>query len=95
MAARTAKKQKTIRNAANSGDRRRLLVSLRNLIADQLDSGRVSPRDLAALTKRIVDITEEIEAIDRTLKAKEDPVAASFGISDEPLGGGIVADDSS
>ncbi|KAB8289320.1 hypothetical protein DSM100688_0400 [Bifidobacterium ramosum] len=93
MAGRASKRQATVRNAANSGDRRRLLVSLRNLIADQLDSGKVSPRDLAALTKRIVDITEQIEAIDMAEAEKENPVATALNVADEPLGDRIGADD--
>lgn len=93
MAGRVSHKQSTIRNAANSGNRRRLLVSLRNLIADQLDSGKVSSRDLAALTKRIVDITEEIELIDKAAAEKENPVAASFYIADESLGDWSSTDD--
>ncbi|MCI1984085.1 MAG: hypothetical protein LKJ47_04860 [Bifidobacteriaceae bacterium] len=83
-ATKTPGKHKTVRNAANSGDQRRLLVALRNLIADSLDSGKVSPRDLAALTKRIDDISKEIAAIDAQSK-EGDHVVESVTIPDEPL----------
>lgn len=84
-ATKSSRKQKTIRNAANSGDQRRLLVALRNLIADSLDSGEVSPRDLAALTKRVDDISKEIAAIDAQSK-EGDHVVESVAVPDEPLG---------
>jgi len=52
-----------VATAARSGTARDLLVSMRDLIAKQLDEG-VPPRDLASLTKRLMEIRKEIEAID-------------------------------
>ncbi|OXN01646.1 MULTISPECIES: hypothetical protein [Bifidobacterium] len=74
----------TVYNAARSNDRRRLLVAMRNKIATALDEG-VSARDLAALTKRLDDITREIESIDARDKAKENPIVQAFGIADQPF----------
>lgn len=74
----------TLRNAANSGDRRRLLVAMRNLIADNLDAGGISPRDLAALTKRLADLSADIDAIDKAART-DDPVAKALEVEDEPL----------
>lgn len=53
----------SVYDAATSGDRRELLVATRDLIARSLD-GDVPARDLAALTKRLVDIAKEIEDMD-------------------------------
>lgn len=49
--------------AASHGTRRDLLVAMRDLVARDLDEG-VPARDLASLTKRLLEITKEIEAID-------------------------------
>ncbi len=50
----------TIRDAAASGSRSKLLEAMRDQVAEQLDEG-VAPRDLASLTKRLLEITEELE----------------------------------
>lgn len=73
---------RTISNAANSGDRRRLLVALRNRIADDLDKGRIASRDLASLTKRLMDIAAEIERIDRGSSVRN-PVAEALDTDEE------------
>lgn len=94
MASRTTRKPPakpkrnthTLRNAANSGDRRRLLVALRNRIADDLDSGAIASRDLASLTKRLVDIAAEIERIDKG-ESKDNPVARALDVGDDTFGG--------
>ena len=62
---KSASKSHRVSNAAASGDRRRLLVAMRNLIAEKLDEGSISSRDLASLTKRLADMSAEIEAIDK------------------------------
>ena len=49
--------------AARSGDERELLCSLRDAIADALDEG-VPARDLASLSKRLMEIRREIADID-------------------------------
>lgn len=53
----------TIQEAAASGSRLSLLVAMRDRVATDLDSG-VPARDLASLTKRLMEITKEIEAIE-------------------------------
>lgn len=52
----------SIRTAAE-GDERALLVALRDRVADDLDAG-VPARDLASLSKRLMEIQREIRAID-------------------------------
>jgi hypothetical protein len=51
-----------ISRAAATG-RRELLVALRDSIAARLDEG-VPPRDMASLSLRLVNITDEIAALD-------------------------------
>lgn len=79
--------RKTVSNAASSNDSRRLLVALRNNIAAAIDEG-VPPRDLASLSKRLVDISNEIAAIDARQNAKENPIVQAFGIGDQPFDAG-------
>lgn len=49
--------------AAAAGSYRDLLVALRDNIAGQIDEG-IQARDLAALSRRLLEISKEIEAID-------------------------------
>ena len=49
--------------AAQSGDERELLCALRDAIAYALDEG-VPARDLASLSKRLMEIRQEISAVD-------------------------------
>ena len=89
MVARTPKttrskpssRSRRVSNAAASGDRRRLLVAMRNLIAEKLDEGSISSRDLASLTKRLADISAEIEAIDKASN-EHDPAMHALDTED-------------
>src|SRR5437868_5496523 len=49
--------------AAAAGSYRDLLVALRDNIAGQIDEG-IQARDLASLSRRLLEISKEIEAID-------------------------------
>lgn len=49
--------------AAAAGSYRELLVALRDNIAGQIDEG-IQARDLASLSRRLLEISKEIEAID-------------------------------
>ena len=60
----------SITSAAASGDQLRLLVALRRQIASDLDAG-VPARDLASLSKRLVDISTEIEDLKKLRKGDE------------------------
>lgn len=68
----------TVIQAAASGDHRSLLVAMRTRIAKAVAADDCSPRDLAALTRRLQDIAKEIEQIDlrATEEAREDAVTA-------------------
>jgi hypothetical protein len=54
----------TISEAAGQGNRRDLLVALRDRIAQALENQTVPGRDLASLSLRLLEIAKEIEAID-------------------------------
>ena len=55
--------QMTVSEAAASGDRLAELVAMRTVIARAIDSEKTLARDLASLSKRLVDIGREIEEI--------------------------------
>ena len=55
----------TVSAAAEHGSRLDVLIAMRRKIATTLD-GEVAPRDLAALTKRLADLTLDIESLQAT-----------------------------
>lgn len=64
---------KSITEAADSGTTRELLVAMRARIAKAVEDANTPARDLAALTKRLVEVVRDIEAID----AREEQEASS------------------
>ena len=72
----------SIAQAASEGTQRALLVALRDRIAGDLDEG-VPARDLASLSKRLMEITREIAAIDA--EEKGDAVGNAAATPDQPL----------
>ena len=64
--ARNARKPraKSVTVAASRGTKRELLVALRNRLAKQVESENTTARDLAALSKRLMEIVRDIEMID-------------------------------
>lgn len=64
--------------AAAGGSRVELLRALRDKIACDIDEG-VPARDLASLSKRLLDISKELEG----LESQEDPVSDAAGTPDE------------
>ena len=55
---------KSITEAAASGTTRELLVATRARIASAVEDANTPARDLAALTKRLMETVRDIEAID-------------------------------
>ena len=55
---------KTVTEAAKFGTTRELLVATRDRIAEAVEAPNTAARDLAALTKRLMETQREIEAID-------------------------------
>lgn len=60
----TPKKPKTVTQAANAGTQRELLVAMRARVASAVEDPNTPARDLAALTRRLLEIARDIEAID-------------------------------
>lgn len=71
----------SVAQAAASGDHRSLLVAMRERIATTVSNPDCPPRDLAALTRRLQDISKEIEALD--LRAREEGADAADVAADE------------
>jgi ribosome-binding protein aMBF1 (putative translation factor) len=74
-------KAKSITEAADSGTTRELLVAMRARIAKAVEDPNTPARDLAALTKRLVEVVRDIEAID----AREDEEVTAAEVGDAPL----------
>lgn len=71
---------KTVTEAAADGTTRELLVAMRARIAKAVEDVNTPARDLAALTKRLVEVVRDIEAID----AREQQEATkSVDVTDE------------
>lgn len=62
--AKKATPAKTVTQAAESGSSRELLVAMRARIAKAVEDANTPARDLAALTKRLIEVVRDIEAID-------------------------------
>ena len=53
----------TLTEALETGDQRALLTAMRDKLAEVIDGG-VAPRDLASLSRRLLDLAREVRAID-------------------------------
>ena len=74
-------RRKTVTAAATGGNRRELLVALRTRIAQTVEDQDTPPRDLAALSRRLLEIAKEIEAIDAG--KREDGIGEAAATPDE------------
>jgi len=70
---------KTVTEAASEGTVRELLVAMRDRVATAVQDPNTAARDLAALTRRLREISRDIEAID----AKDAGEADSADVTDE------------
>jgi hypothetical protein len=70
-------RRKSVAEAADSGTHRELLVAMRERIARAVQDPECPPRDLASLTRRLQDISKEIDAIDLRAKEEADQDAVS------------------
>lgn len=57
------RRRQTVAEAAASGDQLATLVATRDRVAVAITDPKCSPRDLAALTKRLDDIIEKIKTL--------------------------------
>lgn len=69
------KRAKSVTAAASSGTTRELLAAMRTRIAKAVEDPNTPARDLASLTKRLMEVAREIEAID----AREEEQAGDVG----------------
>ena len=72
-------KPKTVSEAADTGSTRDLLVAMRTRIAKAVEHPDTPARDLAALTKRLVEVVRDIEAIDARTEEAESHAEVSDG----------------
>lgn len=82
-----ARAPRTVTDAAAQGTTRELLVAMRDRVAKDVQNENTPARDLAALTKRLMEIVRDIEAIDaRTAEeAKESAATADEAWDAEAL----------
>ena len=66
-----AKAVKSVTQAADKGTMRDLLVAMRTRTAKAVEDPNTPPRDLAALTRRLLEIAREIEAIDAAAEQED------------------------
>ena len=71
----TPVKPKTVTKAAADGDRLELLVAVRERVAKAVEDTDTPARDLAALTRRLLEVAKDIEML-QAAKEKEDTNAA-------------------
>ena len=74
-------KPKTITEAAESGTTRELLAATRSRIAKAVEDPNTPARDLAALSKRLMELVRDIEAIDAR-DEQEGTASASSAVAD-------------
>ena len=79
---RPERKIASVLDAAENGTRLDELVQIRKVIARALDNENTSPRDLAALSRRQIEVSKEIEALRR--QAAEESNDAS-NVEDRPF----------
>lgn len=72
---------RTIAAAAEAGDYRATLVQLRNRLAKQLDDVNTPPRDMAALSRRFLEVVRELQALD--LSDGDDDIGQAVATPDD------------
>lgn len=60
----TRQRPLTAQQAASQGKRRELIVAMQTRVAKAVDDPLTPPRDLAALTRRLLELSRELESID-------------------------------
>ena len=76
-----SRKPASVKTAAEGGKRRELLAALRTRIAVDIDNPNTPPRDLAALSRRLLEIAKEIEALDA--EDKRDDISEAAATADQ------------
>lgn len=68
-------KKESLIDAAKSGNKKKTLIALRDKLAEKIETCE-SGRDLAALSKRLSEVMDELDEIKAAEKAKRDKRAA-------------------
>lgn len=81
------RKVTSVSEAAEYGTRLDEMQQMRRVIARALDDANTSPRDLAALSRRQLEISKEIEALERqkTEEAEQGAVSADEEWTEEAI----------
>lgn len=79
---KSQRKIMSVTKAAAEGSHLELLEAMRDRVAKTVEDVNTPARDLAALTRRLMEITKEIEAIEAALKQEADE---SADVEDEDL----------
>ena len=69
--------QQSVKSAAESGSHAELLVALRSRIAADIDNPNTPPRDIAALSRRLLEISSDLEMLAAAEKADDIGEAAA------------------
>lgn len=81
-----SRKPRSVTEAAADGSTRDLLVAMRARIATAVEDPGTPARDLAALTKRLVEVVRDIEAID----AREDEAVPGDEVTDGSFDSSVI-----
>lgn len=80
----------SVTEAAADGSRLELLVAMRARVASAVEDPNTPPRDLAALTRRLLEIANEIASIEAQMELAEDSIAAAAAMPDEEFDGTAI-----
>ena len=69
-------KKISLTDAAKSGNRKKILIALRDRLAETIENCE-SGRDMAANSKRLMEVVEELEEIKAAEKAKREKAKAA------------------
>jgi hypothetical protein len=79
---------RTVTEAASKGTTRELLVTMRDRVAKDVQNENTPARDLAALTKRLMEIVRDIEAIDA--RAEQDARDGAAEVEDGEFDASVI-----
>jgi hypothetical protein len=71
------KRTLTVQAAAATGDQRELLVAMRTRIAEAVGDPNTPARDLAALSRRLLEIAKDLKALDASEESDDIGQAAA------------------
>jgi hypothetical protein len=81
-----AHKKMTVIDAADHGTHPDLLRALKDRIAAAIQDPKGHPRDIAALSRQLLEVSKELEAATKA-GTEEDPIGLAAATADEPWQG--------